>query len=134
MVIDTSALLAILLGEREARPFRIAILTDPAPRLSAASYVEAALKVDRLPNDVGADLDSLIEELGLVVEPLSVEQARLARAAARRFGKGIHPAGLNFGDCLVYALAIETREPLLFKGEDFSRTDVAAVDFAATRS
>lgn len=94
--------------------------------MSAANYVETAMVIDRL-NDLSTSrrLDSLLDEIGISIEPVSVGQARIAREAFREFGKGSgHPAQLNFGDCFAYALSRDKREPLLFKGNDFSQTDV----------
>lgn len=94
-------------------------------RLSAANYLEAAIVLDaKRSGPAGERLDVMIEELGIAVVPVTIEQARLAREAYRRFGKGNHPARLNFGDCFAYALSKATGEPLLFKGEDFRQTDV----------
>ena len=93
--------------------------------MSVASYLEAAIFVDRHGDEVRrAMLDDFISEFSIRLEAVTVEQGRAARRAFRSFGRGFHPAGLNFGDCLTYALAKVTREPLLFKGDDFSRTDL----------
>ncbi len=93
--------------------------------MSVASYLEAALWVDRNADEVGrAMLDNVIGEHAIQLEPVTVEQIRIARQAYQLFGKGRHPAGLNYGDCFTYALAKVTREPVLFKGHDFSRTDL----------
>jgi ribonuclease VapC len=125
MILDTSALLAILLREAEAETFAGAIENAGTVRLSVASYLEAAIFVDRHGDEVRrAMLDTFLAEFSIKLEPVSVEQARLAREAFRLFGKGRHPAGLNFGDCFTYALAKELREPLLFKGDDFTQTDL----------
>ena len=127
MVVDTSALVAILLLEPEAERFAYLIRQDAAPRLSAASYVETSIVLlarGGLENVV--DLDSFIEGCGLSIEPVSAEQARLARDGYRNFGRGNHPAGLNFGDCLAYALAKLWGETLLFKGGGFGMTDIAS--------
>ena len=127
MIVDTSALLAILLGEPEADDLTLAIGRAEAARLSAASYVEAGIRVDQSKNPIAQDeLDDLIKRLGIAIEPVSVEQAYAARAAYRAYGKRNHPAGLNYGDCFAYALAKATGEPLLFKGDDFARTGVEA--------
>ncbi len=126
MIVETSALMAILLKEPERAAFRAAILADPDPRISAASYVEAGAVVDRLGDPARSRmLDDLIANLGLRIEPVTVDQARTAREAHRDFGRGSgHRARLNFGDTFGYALAATTGEPLLFKGDDFSETDV----------
>lgn len=125
MIVDTSAVLAILLGEPEADAFALKIARAEHPRLSAVSYLEAAIRVDRLNNPVAsAALDELLARLGLAIEPVTAEQAYLARAAYRTYGKSFHPAALNLGDCFVYALSKATGEPLLFKGDDFPATDM----------
>lgn len=125
MIVDTSVVLAILLGEPEADAFTLAIAYAARPRLSAVSYLEAAIRIDRLKSPVAsAALDELLARLRLAIEPVTVRQAHLARTAYGTFGKGLHPAALNLGDCFAYALAKEHGEPLLFKGDDFGRTDV----------
>ncbi len=126
MILDTSALVAILREEAEARRFAEAIEAASVRRISAATYVEVGAVVDRGRDPVASRLvDELIATASIVIEPVTVEQARIARDAYRDFGKGSgHPAGLNFGDCFAYALAKATGEPLLFKGDDFARTDV----------
>ena len=129
MILDTSALLAILLRETEAATFAKAIEDADSVRMSVASYLEAAIFVDRHGDEVRrAMLDTFLEEFSIRLEPVTVEQIRLARQALRSFGKGIHPAGLNFGDCFSYALAQALGEPLLYKGEDFSHTDVSSYE------
>lgn len=125
MVIDTSAILAILLNEPERRSFNEKIEGDPVCLMSAASYFEAAIIIDnRVGHDRGRDLKLLVVEAGIEIMPVTLEQAEIAREAYRRFGRGNHSAGLNFGDCFAYALAKTSDEPLLFKGSDFSRTDL----------
>lgn len=126
MIVDTSALIAILRDEPEAPGFSRAIAGSADARISAVSYVEAAAVLDRADDPLpGRELDRLLEVAGVTIEPLTVAQARTARAAYRDFGRGSgHPASLNVGDCFSYALATATAEPLLFKGEDFSHTDV----------
>ena len=128
MIIDTSAVVAVLKEEPEAERFERELTASSGPkRMSAASYLEAAIVVDANRNPLlSRRLDDLIVQTEIVVEPVDREQAEIARAAYRDFGKGSgHPAGLNFGDCFAYALARARREPLLFKGDDFSHTDVA---------
>jgi ribonuclease VapC len=126
MIVDTSAVLAILLGEPEADGFTLKIAHAARPRMSAVSYLEAVVRVDRLKSSAAsAALDELLARLRLTIEPVTVQQAYLARAAYRQFGKGFHPAGLNLGDCFAYALSKASGEPLLFKGDDFPATDVA---------
>lgn len=125
MVIDTSAVLAILLGEPERRRFNEKIEANPIRLMSAASYLEAAIVIDdRFGYDGARDLKLFLTEAEVAIEPVTLEQAEVAREAYRRFGKGNHPAGLNFGDCFAYALARITGEPLLFKGNDFTQTDI----------
>ncbi len=130
MVIDTSALVALLGMEAEAARLAATIEADATRLISAASVVEAALVIEaRFGPAGGRELDLLIAKAGLSVEPVTAEQAETARQAWRRFGKGRHPAGLNYGDCFSYALAKVTGEPLLFKGTDFPQTDLAVVSY-----
>lgn len=127
MVVDTSALLAIFLLEPEAEQFAEAVRSDPVSLLSAVNLVEASIVLDtRIGRDSHSDLDAFLSGAGVEIEPVSVEQARRAREAYRSFGKGNHAAGLDFGDCFAYALAKATDQPLLFKGDDFSRTDIVS--------
>jgi ribonuclease VapC len=127
MIIDTSALLAVLLGEPEAQRFASAIESASVVRMSAAGYVEAAIYVDRNGDEIRrAMLDTFLREFSICIEPVTAEQAHVARQAFVLFGKGRHKAGLNFGDCFSYALAKAYREPLLFKGGDFGYTDLDA--------
>ena len=101
--------------------------SEPRCLISAASFVELAIVVEaQIGPDAGRQCDVFFRRAGIVKEPLRVEQAHLARQAFLDFGKGRHPAGLNFGDCFAYALAKATGEPLLFKGKDFSKTDIKA--------
>jgi ribonuclease VapC len=125
MILDSSALIAILRAEPEALDFAKAIAAAETRRISAVSYVETAAVIDSAGDAVASrQLDELLEEAGVAIEPVTVEQARLARAAYRDFGKGSgHRAKLNFGDCFSYALAKALREPLLYKGDDFTHTD-----------
>lgn len=125
MVLDTSAVVAILQDEPERRRFIALIDAADACRLSAATLVETGIIIEaRYGGDGARDLDLFLSRAGVETVAVDAEQAELARHAFRRFGKGRHPAGLNFGDCFAYALAISVAEPLLFKGGDFSRTDV----------
>ena len=125
MVVDTSALIAIALDEPERASFLDAIERDPIRLISAASVLEVGIVVEsRAGTEAGDDLDELITALGLQIEPVTEVQIRIARRAWRAYGKGRHPAGLNFGDCFAYALAKHSGEPLLFKGNDFPQTDV----------
>jgi ribonuclease VapC len=126
MVIDTSAVLAILQDEPERRAFNEAIEAADSRALSVASFVKLSIVIEaRFGAEGVGHLDRLLERAGVKVVPVDLEQGRLARQAFSRFGKGRHEAALNFGDCFSYALAQVLGEPLLFKGEDFARTDVA---------
>ena len=130
MIIDTSAIVAILGAERDARLFAEAIAEAFERRVSAATYVEAGIVLDsRRDVALSRSLDDLIRNTGIVIEPVTAEQAELAREAYRDFGKGSHRAGLNFGDCFAYALAKAKGEPLLFKGDDFRKTDVEVAEY-----
>ena len=100
------------------------IVTASRCRLSVANLLEASIVVGSRGNATDVDLDLFIQESGIELASVTIEQVAVARQAWRRFGKGHHPAALNFGDCFAYALATSTDEPLLFKGEDFARTDV----------
>ena len=122
---DTSALIAILLGEAEAEAFKRSLMTTRHCRLSVVSLMEATIVIERRRGaDGGRALDELLVETEIEPVPVTVEQAESARRAWRRFGKGNHPAALNFGDCFAYALAKTSDEPLLFKGDDFAQTDI----------
>ena len=126
MILDTSALVAILKDEPEADACRHAIEVAHVRRISAANYLETAIVVDGSRKPVlSRRLDDVISECDTLIEPVTEEQARIAREAYRDFGKGSgHAAQLNFGDCFAYALAKAKAEPLLFKGDDFRHTDV----------
>ena len=128
MIVDSSALVAIVRTEPEGEGFSRKIIASPIVSISAATYVEAAIVVDRSGDGVASrKFDDLLRELGIAIAPVTAVQAKLAREAYRDFGKGSgHPAQLNFGDCFAYALAKELGEPLLFKGNDFAKTDVDA--------
>jgi len=127
MVVDTSAVLAILFAENDADRYARAIEDSASCRMSAASYLEAAVVIDNRGDAVASrQFDLFFRRAGIAVEPVTFEQAQAARQAYHDFGKGRHPAGLNFGDCLSYALAKSVDEPLLFKGSDFSQTDIEA--------
>jgi ribonuclease VapC len=128
MIVDTSAVIAVLKEESDAPRFlRVLTLSAEPKRMSAANYLEAAIVVDANRNPLlSRRLDELIVQTEIRAEPVTLEQANIARAAYRDFGRGSgHPARLNFGDCFAYALAKSMREPLLFKGDDFPQTDVA---------
>jgi ribonuclease VapC len=125
MIIDTSAVLAILLDERDAAIFAKAIENAGDRRMSAAGYLEAALVIDNRGDAVAQrEFDHFFQRAGIAVEPVTLEQSRIARQAYRDFGKGRHRAGLNFGDCFAYALARILDQPLLNKGRDFGHTDL----------
>ena len=127
MIVDTSAVLAVLFREPDAERFATAILTAAPCRMSVANLLEASILIGSRGDVDGADLDALVDEAGIELMPVTHEQVEVARLAWRRYGKGNHPAALNFGDCFAYALAQQIGEPLLFKGEDFVLTDVGRV-------
>lgn len=129
LVLDPSALIAYLKAEPEATRLRDAMLAASAISLSAASLVEAGMVAEKLRGGGAIDLDTMLAELHVKIIPFTGEHAELARTAFRRFGKGRHPAGLNFGDCFSYALARALGEPLLFVGNDFSQTDVQVAPY-----
>ena len=125
MVIDSSAILSILLAEEDAETFARAIESADQRLLSAATFVETAIVIQTKKGDNGErELDLLLHRGGIEIVSVDAEQAEIARAAYRRYGKGRHPAGLNYGDCFTYALAKSTGEPVLYKGTDFARTDL----------
>ena len=128
MVIDTSALVAILTGEAERRTFIESMEAAESRLVSAATFVETSLVIESRYGLEGLrDLDLFLTTGGVEVTAVDVDQAHAARRAFSRFGKGRHRAGLNYGDCFSYALSITTGEPLLFKGDDFGHTDVPVV-------
>ena len=125
MVIDSSAIIAILFDEPESTQFAQAIEADPVRQISTANYLETSIVVSFRTQFAGErQLDHFLLEAGIEIIPVELEQAEIARTAYRRYGKGNHPAALNFGDCFSYALSYTTGEPLLFKGNDFSQTDI----------
>lgn len=126
MVIDTSAIIAVVFAEPERESLLDAMGAAPRLALSAATYLESGLVIDGLRRpELSRWLDRLLAAQGIEIAPVTEGQARVAREAHRDFGRGSgHRARLNFGDCFAYALAIETDEPLLFKGDDFGHTDV----------
>ena len=127
MIIDSSAILAILFEEPDAERFEDAIADAWPRRMSAVALLEAAMVVEgRGGAGAGDALDALLKRAKIKLEPVTQEHVDVARQAWRRFGKGNHPAALNFGDCFAYALSEVTGEPLLFKGEDFALTDIDA--------
>ncbi len=127
MIIDSSAILAILLREKDAGRFEDAIADGWPRRMTAVALLESAMVVEgRGGAGAGDELDSLLKRARIELVPVTQEHVDVARQAWRRFGKGNHPAALNFGDCFAYALAEVTGEPLLFKGDDFALTDIEA--------
>jgi ribonuclease VapC len=128
MVLDSSAILAILLNEPDAAAMRAAFDSDENRLLSAANLLEVSLVIEsRKGEAAGRELDRLIDRAGIAIIAVDADQVEEARRAWRRFGRGRHEAGLNYGDLFAYALSRTTGEPLLFKGNDFRRTDVARV-------
>jgi ribonuclease VapC len=127
MILDTSALIAILANEADSEVYIRAISRAPRCRISAGNFLELSIVIE---GQFGADVlrqsDALFRRVGILIEPVTVEHAHLARQAFHDFGKGRHSAGLNYGDCFAYALAKAAGEPLLFKGDDFSKTDVVS--------
>jgi ribonuclease VapC len=130
VIIDTSALIALLGMEPEAARIAAALESDPNRLVSAATLVETGIVIESRYGSAGArELDLLVAKAGIVIESVTAEQADVAREAWRRYGKGRHSAGLNYGDCFSYALAKVKGEPLLFKGEDFPHTDIAVASY-----
>jgi ribonuclease VapC len=127
MILDTSALVAVLFGEPEADAYTRLIHDADRCLISAGSFLELSIVIERLAGlEVARQCDMFFRRAGIIVEPFTVEQAHIARQAFHDSGKGRHPAGLNFGDCFAYALTKVTGEPLLFKGKDFKKTDVVS--------
>ena len=127
MIVDSSALLAVLLREPDSERYETAIATAPDCRMSAVNLLETSIVVEgRGGAAAGYELDTFLERAEIEPAPVTTEQVQVARIAWRRFGKGNHPARLNLGDCFAYALAKSAGEPLLYKGDDFSRTDIEA--------
>ena len=125
MIVDTSALVAVLYGEPESRDFVERIRAADVCRISVANHVELSMVVEsQLGLNGTRQADAFLRRAGVVVEPVTLEQGDLARQAFLDFGKGRHRAGLNFGDCFAYALSRATGEALLFKGDDFALTDI----------
>jgi ribonuclease VapC len=130
MIVDTSAIIAVLRNEPDAVAIGEALQRSQICRLSAVTYVEAGVVTDSNRNPVlSRRLDDLIRDVRMRIETVTPQQAQIARQAYRDFGKGRYKAGLNFGDCFAYALAKDLDEPLLFKGTDFTHTDIEAADF-----
>ena len=127
MIVDASAILAVLFDEPEKAGFRDLLLMTPELVMSPVNYLEASIRADdRRHPAKGPQLDALLTGFGIQIVAVTEDQAKHAREAYRRYGRGNHPARLNLGDCFAYALAKARGEPLLFKGGDFSRTDVEA--------
>ncbi len=126
MILDTSALIAMLTNEEDGDALSRVLDEQKVVRMSAASYLETSIVIDAHRDAaLSASLDDMMLDAEIVIEPVTVEQARIARQAYRDYGKGSgHKAGLNFGDCFSYALARDKREPILFKGDDFGHTDL----------
>ncbi len=126
MIVDSSAIIAIIKNEPEARAFADAIEAAKVVRISAASYVESRIVAARYKDPIlSSRLEEILENPGLLIEPVTAKQALIAWEAYRDYGKGSgHPANLNFGDCFSYALARDKREPILYKGDDFVHTDL----------
>ncbi len=127
MILNTSALAAILFGEPEAARYTLLIHDADRCLISVANFVELCMVIEsQIGPDASRQCDVFFRRAGILIEPLTVEHRYLARQAFLDFGKGRHPAGLNFGYCCAYALAKATGEALLFKGQDFSKTDIKA--------
>jgi ribonuclease VapC len=125
MILDTSAMVAILYREPEAADFTRMIHEADVSRISVANYVELSMVVEsQLGPEAGRQAEAFLRRAGIMVEPVTVAHGEIARQAFLDFGKGRHKAGLNFGDCFAYALAKARGEPLLFKGNDFGLTDI----------
>jgi ribonuclease VapC len=128
VILDTSALVAILYGEPERERFAQLIHDADSCRVSVASFIELSMVIEsQLGPEASRQVDMFFRRTGIVIEPVTLDQGYLARQAFIDYGKGRHKAGLNFGDCFSYALAKATGEPLLFKGSDFSQTDVSRI-------
>jgi ribonuclease VapC len=129
MVIDTSALVAMLTDEPDAELFEARVADDPVRTMSTASYLETAIVIEsRFGESGGRELDLWLHRASVSLVAVDADQAEVARAAYRRYGTGRHRAGLNYGDCFSYALARVSGQPLLFKGDDFGHTDVVAAE------
>lgn len=127
MILDTSSLVAIIAEEPDSELYIQAISRAPLCRISAGNFLELSIVIEgQFGSDVLRQCDALFRRVGVVIEPVTVEHVHAARQAFHDFGKGRHPAGLNFGDCFAYALAKATEEPLLFKGGDFRKTDIVS--------
>jgi ribonuclease VapC len=128
MIVDSSAVLAILFAEEDAETYAEAIESAAECRISAVNWLETAIRIDLSGDPIASNaFDDFMREAGVSVEPVDFEQVQIARGAYRAYGKGTtHPARLNVGDCFAYALAKLASEPLLFKGNDFAQTDLTS--------
>ena len=127
MILDSSPIVAILAKEPDSELYIEAISRAPHCLISAGNFIELSIVIEsQFSMEVTRQCEALFRRIGVVIEPVTVEQAHLARQAFHDFGKGRHPAALNFGDCFAYALAKMSGEPLLFKGEDFRKTDIVS--------
>jgi ribonuclease VapC len=127
MIVDTSAVIAVLFGEPEADSYTRLIHDADRCLISTGTFLELSIVIERQTGpEVARQCDMFFRRAGIIIEPFTVEQAHIARQAFHDFGKGRHPAGLNFGDCFAYALTKVTGEPLLFKGKDFKKTDIVS--------
>lgn len=125
MVVDTSALLAVFLREPGSERFELRLVAEPQPLISAGTLLESAIVAEARKGAAGGrQLDRLLHTLGVTTVPVDSDQVAAAREGFRKYGKGRHEAGLNFGDCFAYGLAITLDAPLLYKGKDFAKTDV----------
>jgi ribonuclease VapC len=125
MIIDASALLAVVLAEEDAEPYARAIVTADRPRIPSVTWFEAAMRIEWGGDEIAISrFDAFASDFGIEILPFTARHAEFARAGRRLYGRPTHPAGLNFGDCLVYGVAKAEREPLLFKGDDFAQTDI----------
>ena len=127
MIVDSSAILAVLYREQDAERYERVIASAAHPRMSVANLLETSIVLEgRGGEAAGHELDLFLRDAEIELAPVTVEHLEAARRVWRRFGKGNHPASLNFADCFAYALAALMDEPLLFKGEDFAQTDIEA--------
>jgi ribonuclease VapC len=127
VILDTSPLVAILAEEPDSERYIGAISRAPRCRISAGNFLELSIVIEaQFGADVLRQCDALFRRVGILIEPVTADQVHVARQAFHDFGKGRHPAGLNFGDCFAYALAKTLGEPLLFKGDDFKKTDITS--------